>query len=468
MGLIKTLKESAGSVFADQWREFFYCDALDDEVLMTKGEKRSSGRSANWKGADNIISNGAVVSVANGQCMLIVDNGKIVEVSAEPGEFVYDSSTEPSVFAGDLGPNILEVFKNIGKRFTFGGDAPKDQRIYYINTREIMGNKYGTPNPIIFRIVDEFAHININMPIRCFGEYSFRISNPLTFYSNVTGNSSEDFTRDRMESQMRSELLTHLGPAFAKLSSMGISYDQLMGHTIDIRDALKEELSHEWGEGRGIEIVNFGVSSLKGDEKVEARLLNAQMYKNDPNALAAELGLAQADAMRLAAANENAGPAMAFMGMNFAQQAGGANAQSLYQMGLNNQQQQAPAAPAPAAPAAGWTCSCGQTGNTGKFCSGCGKPKPAAEEGWTCKCGAKVFGKFCPECGAKKPEKALGWTCSCGALNKGKFCSECGAKKPAGVPQYRCDKCGWEPADPTHPPKFCPECGDPFDDGDIK
>ena len=477
MGLIKALKESAGSVMADQWREYFYCEALDDDVLMTKGMKKSSGRSSNWRGPDNIISNGSIISVADGQCMMIVEQGKIVEVSAEPGEFIFDSSTEPSIFYGSLGSSIVDAFKTVGKRFTFGGEPPKDQRVYYFNTRELMGNKYGTPNPIQFLIVDKEAGIRMPMPIRCFGEYSYRLANPLIFYTKVAGNVADEFTRDRLDSQMKSELLTHLGPAFAKLSAMGIRYDQLMGHTIDIRDALKEELSKEWGEDRGIEIVNFGVSSLKGDEKIEAKLLNAMMYKNDPSALAAEIGMAQAEAMKLAAANENAGPAMAFMGMNMANQAGGATVQNLYQQGFNqqqtyqqmhqmNQQQvQQPAAPA----ASGWTCACGQTGNTGKFCSGCGKPKPAPAESWTCTCGATVTGKFCPECGAKRPEqKPLGWTCSCGAVNKGKFCTECGAKKPAGVPQYRCDKCGWEPTDPTHPPKFCPECGDPFDDGDIK
>ena len=471
MGLIKALTGATGGVFADQWREFFYCEALDDEVLMTKGQKKTTGRSSNWRGDDNIISNGSIIAVADGQCMLIVEQGKIVEVCAEPGEFIYDSSTEPTVFAGNLGSSIVDVFKNIGKRFTFGGEAPKDQRIYYFNTRELMGNKYGTPNPISFLIVDREAGIRMPMPIRCFGEYSYRLANPLIFYTKVAGNVTDEYTRDRQAGQMKSELLTHLGPAFAKLSAMGIRYDQLMGHTVDIRDALKEELSKEWGEDRGIEIVNFGVSSLKGDEKVEEKLLNAMMYKNDPSALAAELGMAQAEAMKMAASNEGAGPAMAFMGMNFAQQAGGGtNPQSLYQMGMNRQAQmnqmqqqiETPAAPA------GWTCSCGQTGNTGKFCSGCGKPRPAPAETWTCSCGATVTGKFCPECGARRPEKPTGWTCSCGAVNKGKFCTECGAKKPAGVPQYRCDKCGWEPADPTHPPKFCPECGDPFDDGDIK
>ena len=248
----------------------------------------------------------------------------------------------------------------------------------------------------------------------------------------------------------------------------------LPGHTMELADALNEVLSAKWRDLRGIEIVSFGVSSVKASEEDEQMIKELQRnaaFKN-PQMAAAHLVGAQAQAMQNAASNEGAGAAMAFMGMNMAGNAGGMNAQSLYQMG--QQQPQAPQQPqqaAPAAPAAeGWTCSCGAVA-TGKFCPECGskKPEPKPVEGsWTCpSCGAVVNGKFCPECGAKKPEQPEGWTCACGAVNKGKFCPECGAKKPAGVPQYKCDKCGWEPEKGVKPPKFCPECGDPFDDGDI-
>lgn len=186
----------------------------------------------------------------------------------------------------------------------------------------------------------------------------------------------------------------------------------------------------------------------------------------DPTRAAAHLVGAQASAMQSAAANQGAGPAMAFMGMNMAGQMGGMNAQNLYQMGT---QQPAPQS----GPVSGWTCTCGQSGITSGFCPNCGSKKPApkpAAGSWKCpQCGAAVTGKFCPECGTKKPDaQPEGWVCSCGAVNKGKFCPECGRPKPAGVPQYKCDKCGWEPADPAHPPKFCPECGDPFDSGDVQ
>ena len=462
MGLIKAALGAAGGVMADQWLEYFYCDSLPENVMAVKGQKRSSGRSSNTRGSDNIISNGSVIAVADGQCMVIVDQGKVTEFCAEPGEFKYDASTEPSLFYGKLGKNILDTFKNIGKRFTFGGEAPKDQRVYYFNTKELIGNKYGTPSPVPFRVADQRAGIDIDIAIRCFGEYSYRICDPILFYTNVCGNVSGDYTRDRLESQLKTELLTALQPAFAKISEQGIRYSALPGHTMEMADALNDVLSSKWRNLRGLEIVSFGVSSVKASEEDEAMLKELQRNAAfmDPTRAAAHLVGAQASAMQAAANNQNAGPAMAFMGMNMAGQAGGVNAQSLYQMGA--QQQAAPAA-------AGWTCACGQSGITGKFCPNCGKPKPApapAAGSWTCSCGATATGKFCPECGKPRPADT-GWTCSCGAVNKGKFCAECGKPKPAGTPKYKCDKCGWEPKDPTHPPKFCPECGDPFDDGDI-
>ena len=448
MGLIKAITGAAGGVLADQWKEYFYCDALPAEVLVRKGQKRVSGRSSNTKGVDNIITKGSVIAVADGQCMIIVDQGRVAEICAEPGEFTYDSSTEPSILCGNLSQNIPAVFKNIGKRFTFGGEAPKDQRVYYLNTKELIGNKYGTPSPVPFRVVDRNVGLDIDISIRCFGEYSYRITNPVLFYTNVCGNVEQDYQRSEIDSQLKTELLTALQPAFARISDMGIRYSALPGHTQEMADVLNTVLSGKWRDLRGVEIVSLGVSSVKASEEDEAMIKELQRnaaFRN-PTMAAAHMVGAQAAAMQAAAANQGAGPAMAFMGMNMANQAGGLNAQSLFQMG----QQQAAAAPAPApaptsAPAA---------------------PAPDANT-WKCACGNLATGKFCTECGAKRPAPE-GWVCACGAVNKGKFCSECGARKPAGVPQYRCDKCGWEPEDPTHPPKFCPECGDPFDSNDIK
>ena len=467
MGLIRAALGSAGGVLADQWKEYFYCEAIPTNILAVKGQKRTSGRSSNTRGSDNIISNGSVIAVADGQCMIIVEQGKVVDLCAIPGEYTYDTSTEPSLFSGDLSENIGAVFSNIGKRFTFGGEAPKDQRVYYFNTKELTGNKYGTPSPVPFRVVDQRAGIDIDISLRCFGEYSYRITNPMLFYANVCGNVDTAYDRREIEGQLKTELLTALQPAFARISEMGIRYSALPGHTQELSEALNQVLSAKWRDLRGLEIVSLGVSSVKASEEDEQMI--KEMQRNaafmDPTRAAAHLVGAQASAMQSAAQNQGAGPAMAFMGMNMAGNAGGVSVQSLYQLG----QQQAAAAPA----ASGWVCpSCGAQA-TGKFCPECGakkpEPKPAADS-WTCpSCGTQASGKFCPECGAKKPVvQPDGWVCACGAVNKGKFCPQCGAKKPAGVPHYKCDKCGWEPADPTHPPKFCPQCGDPFDDGDIR
>lgn len=456
MGLIKAILGAAGGVMADQWKEYFYCEALPAEVLAVKGVKRDSGRSSNTKGSDNIISNGSTIAVADGQCMIIVDQGKVAELCAEPGEFTYDTSSEPSIFTGGLGVGILDTFKNIGKRFTYGGEAPKDQRIYYLNTKELIGNKYGTPNPVPFRVVDTNIGLDIDISIRCFGEYSYRICDPLLFYTNVCGNITDRYVRATIDGQLKTELMTALQPAFAKISAMGIRYSALPGHTYELAEALNEVLSSKWRGLRGLEIVSLGVSSVKASEEDEKMIKDLQRNATfrDPTMAAAHLVSAQATAMQSAAANTATGPAMAFMGMNMAGQAGGMDAGSLFAMGQQQQaqqqqfqqQQQAqqPVAPQPAAAPVPtgdtWTCSCGQGGNSAKFCSECGSPRPIPADGWTC---------------------------SCGITNKGKFCAECGTPKPAGIPQYKCDKCGWEPEDPTNPPKFCPECGDPFDDGDI-
>ena len=406
MGLIKAAIGAAGGVLADQWKEYFYCESLPVEVLAAKGQKRTSGRSSNTKGVDNIISNGSVIAVADGQCMIIVEQGKVVDVCAEPGEFTYDQSTEPSIFSGKLSASIPAVMKNIGKRFTFGGDAPKDQRVYYFNTKELVGNKYGTPSPVPFRVVDNNIGLDVDISIRCNGEYSYRITNPILFYTNVCGNVESAYERGQIDGQLKSELMTALQPAFAKISAMGVRYSALPGHTLELADALNEVLSGKWGELRGIEIVSFGVSAVKASEEDEQMIKELQRtaVMRNANMAGAALVSAQADAMRAAAANEGAGPAMAFMGMNMAGNAGGMNAQNLFAMGQQQQQQQqqqqAPA-PAPAAPA-GWTCACGHTGNTGKFCGECGTPQPR-NNNWTCSCGTVNAGKFCSECAQPRP-----------------------------------------------------------------
>jgi len=466
MGLIKAALNAAGGILADQWREYFYCESIAADVLVQKGQKRKSGRSSNTKGSDNVISNGSVINIADGQCMMIVESGRIVDLCAEPGEYVYDLSTEPSLFYGDLGENILGVFEQLGKRFTFGGEVPKDQRIYYFNTKEIMGNKYGTPSPVPFRVVDPRAGIDIDIGLRCFGEYSFKVVNPMLLYKNVCGNVEEPFTRQQIESQMRTELLTALQPAFARLSEMGVRYSSVPGHTTELAQILREELSPSWGERMGIEIQKVGMSSIKASEEDEAMLKEMQRTAayTDPRLAMAYTVTSKGQAMRDAAKN-TAGAMTGFIGAGMVGNFGNDNTmQTLYQMQQAQQMQQTqqmqqapqeqyiqPTPPSKVQP----------------------MPEPVPKKSaniWVCACGAENEGKFCMECGEKKPEpkpESNTWTCECGTVNKGKFCMECGAKKPAGVPQYKCDSCGWEPEKGAAPPKFCPECGDKFDNDDI-
>ena len=404
MGLIKAAAGAAGGVLADQWKEYFYCEAMQADVLITKAHKKVSGRSSNKHGSENIISNGSVIAVNDGQCMLIVEQGKVVDVCAEPGEYKYDMSTEPSVFCGDLGEGIRNVFQQIGKRFTFGGEAPKDQRVYFVNTKELVGNKYGTPNPVPFRVVDANIGLDIDISIKCFGEYSYRIANPILFYTNVCGNVEEDYEREEIDGQLKSELMTALQPAFARISEQGIRYSALPGHTQELSDALNQVLSEKWNNLRGIRIVSLGVSSVKASEEDEAMIKELQRnaaFRN-PTMAAAHMVGAQASAMQAAASNQNAGPAMAFAGLNMAANAGGVNAQNLFAMGTQQTQPTQPMQPVqPQAQAAGgWTCSCGAV-NTGKFCQECGQPRPAGP--WTCSCGATNTGKFCQECGKPRP-----------------------------------------------------------------
>lgn len=408
MGLLQAGIGALSGVLGDQWRDYFVSDALEADVLAAKGNKRQKQRLFGGAGGGNVISNGSIVAVNEGQCMLIVNQGKVVELCAEPGEFVYDASTEPSIFYGELNKeSIMDVFKLVGERFAFGGEAPKDHRIYFINTKEIVGNRYGTPSPVPFRVVDNNIGLDVDIAIRCFGEYSYRIVNPLLFYKNVCGNVEDAYTREAIDGQLKTELLTALQPAFARISEMGIRYSALPGHTVEIADALNGVLSGKWAALRGIEVASFGVSSVTASEDDEAMIKELQRNAalRNPTMAAAHLAGAQAQAMQDAAKNQG-GAFMGFMGMNAAQGAGGMNAASLFQMGQQQDRQPvaapaAPVAPAPAASADGWACACGAVGNAGKFCGNCGSPRPA--EGWTCGCGAQNQGKFCSNCGGARP-----------------------------------------------------------------
>ena len=404
MGLIKAAMAAAGSTLADQWKEFFYCDALESDVMVVKGQKRIGGKSSNKKGSDNIISQGSGIAVADGQCMIIVEQGKIVEFASEPGEYTFDASTEPSIFAGNLSNAILASFDTFAIRFAHGGSTGKDQRVYYFNMKELMDNKFGTPNPVPFRVVDSRIGLDIDVSLRCSGVYSYKIADPILFYTNVCGNVSNSFTRDEIEKQLKTEFLSALQPALAKLSALEIRPNQIIAHNTELEDAMNEALSQKWAATRGLKIVSIALGSVTlPDEDAELiKTMQRNAALTNPNMAGATLVAAQADAMKAAASN-SAGAMTGFMGMGMAAQAGGANAQNFYAMGqqqMMNQPAPQAAAPQQAAPqAGGWTCSCG-TVNSGNFCSNCGSPKPSAD--WICSCGMKNSGKFCSNCGSPR------------------------------------------------------------------
>jgi len=402
MGLIRAALGAAGGVLADQWKEYFTCDSLPANVIVAKGQKNNGGRSSNYKGSDNVITNGSGIVVADGQCVIITDGGKVAELCAEPGTYTYDQSSEPSVFdGGNLGDNLMAVFASMGKRFTYGGKAAADQRVYYFNTKEMVGNKYGTANPVPIRTVDHRAGIDMDIHIKCFGEYSYRVTNPILFYSNVCGNVDNVYTRDQIDSQMRTELLTHLQPAFTEIGRKEIRYSELPGYADDLADILNNLLSEKWRDLRGIEIVSFGVSSITATEEDEREMREMQREATymDPARAAGRMVNAAASSMQDAANNPN-GAMAGFMGMNMAANQYGNSIGTLY--GIAQQQQPMQAVPQPPQPvqqtaaAGGWTCSCGAV-NTGNFCSNCGSPNPSRP--WTCSCGAQNTGKFCSNCG---------------------------------------------------------------------
>lgn len=482
MALIKAALGALGGNLADQWKEMFYCDSLDADTLVAKGQKRQNDRTSNTKGDDNIISNGSIVVVNNGQCMVIVEQGKIVDFCAEPGEYTYDSNAAPSVFTGGLGKGILDTFKNIGKRFTFGGDTGLDQRVYYFNTKEIVGNRYGTASPVPFRVVDANIGLDMDISVRCNGEYSYKIEDPLLFYTNVCGNVEDVYTRDAISSQLRSELLTSLQPAFARISAMGVRYSAVPAHTEEMSQVLSDLLSKKWRQTRGIQIVAFGVSAIAADAEDEKMIKDLQRtaVMRDPRMAAANIAAAQGDAMRTAAGNDG-GAFVGFAGMNMAQMAGGMNTGNLFGMAAGDGYA-APHMGQAAGPMAGQAGFAPQGGGMPDTGMG-GQPAGTTDAG-AAAAGAAAAGAVAgaAAAGAAAPTAAPtptatpapddgSWACpSCGTQNTGKFCMECGTPKPkpAAPPRYRCDKCGWVPEDQTKPPKFCPECGDRFDENDVE
>ena len=454
MGLIKVLGDAVSGTLANQWLEYYYCDSLPPEVLMKEAQKKTSNRNSNTKGDANIIQNGSRIAVADGQCMIVMDGGKVKEVCAESGEYTYDSGKQSSIFYGGLGKGLVDSFHNFADRFAFGGEVPGVQKVYYFNTKEILNNMYGTPNPVMFRARDKEYNISMTCKLRINGTYTYRITDPIAFYINLAGNIKGEYRRSEIDQQLKNDFIDALGPSLSVLAKIDMLPDEIPFHTPELKEAMNSMLTDKWATQRGITIesIQMNPPSLTPEDLQKLQdMQSAATLGGNAAMMAGTMTAATAAAMQDAAKN-SAGAMTGFMGMGFAQQAGSPTVNNLAAMSMQQQGQQPQQTPPPAAPAAapaaagvagavaGWTCpKCGKSGNTGKFCA---------------------------DCGEKRPEEDSAWTCECGAKNQGKFCQECGKPKPAGAPLYKCDKCGWEPEDPYHPPKFCPECGDIFDEND--
>ena len=423
MGLIRAAIGAVGSVTADQWREFFTCDSLSNEILVAKGVMQTKGRGwfRNNKASTDIITSGSVINVNEGQVALIVDNGKIVEFCAEPGAFRWDASTEPSLFCGDFFKGMIESFKRIGYRFTFGGDLGSQQRVYYVNVKEILDNRFGTTTPMPY----DDPYYKTALYVRYFGQYSFRITDPVIFFSNIAGNVADTYTRSQLMDTCTNEFMTALDSSLAQCAVEGVKFSLLPTKQREIAAYMNQTLDEEWHQKRGMEIISVALVKVTPDDKSRERIeeFDSNVMHSDPNAMTGGLAYAQMKAMQNAASNEN-GAMNAFLGLGMATNfMGGANAQgnlmeNAQKLAKEKQQQNDSQA-------------------AQKVCTGCGQ---------------KFDGRFCPACGMKYEEEAS-WICpSCGKTGTGNFCPECGTKKPTG---YSCT-CGYHSDSPF---RFCPECG---------
>lgn len=464
MGLIKAAMGALGGTLGDTWKEAIHCGAIDNKTLLKVGTKMHEGssRSSNTKGTENYISNGSAIMVEENTCMLTIDNGRITNVVTEPGAYTLDNSSAPSIFAG----NIKDSAKELIRRFTYGGTPSTEQKVVYINLQKIPGIPFGTAPAMSY--FD--PHYNTSIELRFYGMFEIQILDAemaVKFYSEVCskGVNSGDVTAASIfgNGQYKSEFMQAMMAGLNALSAQGIMYSRIQSSLTELTKNVKEATAETWIP-RGFTITNIGLGgpvTLSEDSK---KLLGGRLEADtllDLNVQRAMMNKSIAKGIEAMGANEGSGGGvMGVMGMGQMMNMG-ANLMSAYGQPAQDTGSQNGAAD-------GWRCSCG-TVNAGAFCSNCGTPKP---EPWTCTCGNQNTTNFCVNCGAKKGGAApapspTAWKCECGAENTTKFCADCGKQKPAAPKKYKCDKCGWTPADPEKPPRFCPECGDPFNDDDL-
>ena len=414
MGIIKAAGMALKGGFADQWLEIIEPDHMSDQTVFTRGIRTRKGQ--NVKGTNDTVSNGSLIRVYDNQFMILTDGGKIVDYTAEPGYYKVNNSGMPSLFNGEFGEALNEVFE----RISFGGQTPKEQKVYYINLQEIKGIKFGTRNPINY--FDGFY--NAELFLRAHGTYSIRIVNPLLFYKEAIPRNKDHVDIKEINEQYLSEFLEALQASMNQMSADGIRISYVSSKARELGRYMASVLDEEWNQTRGIEIQSVGIASVSYDEKSQ-ELINMRNEGAMLSDATIREGYVQGHFARgMESAGSNAGGAISgFMGMNMgAGFMGQASQTNLAQMQMQQAQYQQKK---PETTSAGtWTCKCGAT-NSGKFCSECGAPAPVSE--WKCTCGTINSGKFCSECGSPAPNQE--WTCACGAKNKGKFCSECGSSR---------------------------------------
>lgn len=422
MGIIKAIGSAISGGLADQWLEVFEADDMGEQTVFTSGVLIRRGQ--NTKGTNNTVSNGSVIHVYDNQFMMLVDGGKVVDYTAEPGYYKVDNSSLPSLFNGQFGDSLKDSFN----RIKYGGQTPTAQKVFFINLQEIKGIKFGTRNPINY--FDNFY--NAELFLRAHGTYSVKITNPLQFYAEVIPRNADRVEIDEINEQYLSEFLEALQSSINQMSADGTRISYVTSKARELGKYMSTTLDEEWNQTRGMEIQAVGIASVSYDEESQ-KLIN---MRNEGAMLGGDASVLRGMAVKnltegVRDAGSNAGGAMTgFMGVGMGMQQFNTSMEGLNTMtaGMAGTQpqaapQQAAAPQQTAAPANSWTCECGAS-NTGKFCSECGKPAPAPVNSWTCECGTVNTGKFCSECG--KPAPAAEWTCECGTVNKGKFCSNCG------------------------------------------
>lgn len=490
----------SGAVNQAMFLEYLTSGDMSGDIIMKRAISVKPNGNQNTKTDANVISDGSYIDVQHNQCMIIVENGKIVEACMEPGRFIYKTDLAPSFFGGDkkFTESVVNTAKEIWQQAKMGGTRRNTQRVYFINMGILdQPFNWGLGN-IPFRhssiVADNMPPIRVNMTLKGFGVAKVRVTDPVAFFmqkgaQKAGGDNNGVYTLQELQDGLFTAAKSKVRQAIASaISDLGrkeaVAYTEIMAgeNALKIEEMVNKSIATtELGEC-GFSFSQFSISDgFVPTEEDKKKLADLEMKMGEKVFTASDAGLAQYDVMKAAASNTGGagtgfmGLGMMGFGMNAMTGMGGMAGmtnppQNGYQQPVP-QPQQRPAAPVPASGNT-WTCSCGNV-CTGAFCTSCGskKPEPKPAEGsWTCTCGQTVSGNFCPNCGSKKPEekKPEGWTCSCGSANQGNFCMNCGAKRPAGEPLYRCDKCGWEPEDPKNPPKFCPQCGDRFDEGDVQ